>query len=223
MVARVICLALLGLLGLPAQAAIMYTDRALFESQLGTMKIDGYDNPPYAEDFYINAEMSVVFGETIYQSTFIPETNRVTGNGSDRHYCSGCNGSFLLDFTSTTVGTSAGVYGVGLDVFGNELIPVNNAFVTFGDNSTMNFELPGAGTGQFPFWGLTSSLLIASIHFGAGLDGSPTNNRFALDNLTIGSMAEISAIPLPAAIWLFGSALAGLAGFRLRNGASAGR
>ncbi len=216
MVNRFLCLVLLSLLSLPAQSAMMYMDRTLFSSTLGSSITDGYDNPPYMEDFYNNAAMSAVFGETVYQSTGFTETNTVSGSGDSRHYCSGCNGSFLLDFTSTSVGTSAGVFGVGFDVFGDENVFGTTAFVTFGDGTTMNYAIPDASTGEFPFWGITDSLLIASIHFG-GLDGAPTQvTRMALDNLTIGAMGDMSPIPVPAAIWLFGSALLGLAGFRRR-------
>jgi len=217
MMNRILCLALLSLLSLPAQSAMLYSDRMLFMSTLGSSITDGYDNPPYVDDFYNNAAMSAVFGETDYFSTAITDTNRVTGDGAERHYCSGCNGSFLLDFTSTSVGDSSGVFGVGFDVFGNENVFGTNAFITFGDGSTRNEEIPSAGKGEFPFWGITDSLLIASIHFG-GLDGATsTTNRMALDNLTIGSMGDVSAIPVPGAIWLFGSAMLGLAGLRRRT------
>ena len=105
--------------------------------------------------------------------------------------------------------------------------------VTFGDDSTQLYSpedelFPIAGPGQFPFWGITDSLLIASIHF-VGPDGNPYpggsaaqgNPSMALDNLTIGSMGDMSVIPLPAAFWLFASALAGLVGLRLRGATGA--
>jgi len=213
---RILCLALLSLLSLPSQSAMLYSDRTLFASTLSSSITDGYDDPPYTSDFYNNADMSAIIGETAYQSTGFTELNLVSGSGAGRHYCSGCNGSFLLDFTSTSVGTSAGVFGVGFDIFGDENVFGTTAFVTFGDGSTTNYAIPDASMGQFPFWGITDSLLIASIHFG-GLDGATTQaTRMALDNLTIGSMGDVSAIPVPAAFWLFGTALAGLAGLRRR-------
>lgn len=217
MIHRLSCLALLALLSLPAQSAMLYTDRMLFESMLDVKVTDGYDLTNYSEEFYTDVNMSAVLGETVYLATGVPFTNRVTGTGPGRHYCSGCNGSFLLDFTSTsTFGPSDGVYGVGLDVFGDEMVAGITAFVTFGDGSTMNYAIPDAAQGQFPFWGITDDALIASIHFG-GRDGATSAVlRMALDNLTIGSMGDMPAVPIPAAIWLFASALVGLAGLRRR-------
>jgi len=216
MIQRLLCLALLTLLGLPSQAAMLYTDRILFESSLDTPITDDYNDPPYTEFQYSNADMSAIFGETEYQSTFFVEWNLVPGSGTEQHYCSGCNGSFRLLFTSTSVGTPAGVFGVGFDIFGDENVFGTTASVTFGDGSTMDYAIPNTSAGNFPFWGITDELLIASIHFGEPGGASSGNMRMALDNLTIGAMGDMSVIPVPAGIWLFGTALAGLAGFRLR-------
>lgn len=233
MVNRFICLVLLSLLSLPAQSAMVYMDRLPFEATLGSSITDGYDKGIYPSFFYNNADMSAVLGETAYTSTTLTSTNYVPVRASDgeSYYCSGCDGSFLLDFTSTSVGTAAGVYGVGFDVFysGAPIIGVT-AFVTFGDNSTMDFTLPdviqdpSSNADPTKFWGITDSLLIASIHFGlpGGIPFDPMASvrpTMALDNLTIGSMGDMSAVPVPAAIWLFGSAILGLAGFR-RHAAS---
>src|SRR6476659_3821144 len=60
-------------------------------------------------------------------------------------YCAGCNGSFILDFRHTSVGTSKGVYGVGFDFVNNGpplYSPQYTAFITFGDKSSVNELLP---------------------------------------------------------------------------------
>ena len=208
---------------------MLYMDRLLFEATLGSSFTDTYDVSNYGVDAYNDAAMNAVLGQTRYTTTTFVGNNLVKGVGDQRHYCAGCNGSFLLDFTMTALlGPGDGVFGVGFDVFGNETVSNYTAFVTFGDNSVANYEIPNANPGEFPFWGITDSLLIRSIHFGLpgggaypGDSTSVNNPSMALDNLTIGSMGDMSVIPLPAAFWLFATALAGLAGLRLRNASRA--
>ena len=74
-------------------------------------------------------------------------------------YCAGCNGSFILDFGHTSIGTSKGVYGVGFD-FVNDgpplFSPQYTAFITFGDKSSVNELLPIEFQPQTGFFGVTS-------------------------------------------------------------------
>ncbi|CAN4268632.1 VPLPA-CTERM protein sorting domain [Methylophilaceae bacterium] len=54
----------------------------------------------------------------------------------------------------------------------------------------------------------------------AGLNSDVTNRVFGTIDVTIKSLngkAEFSAVPVPAAAWLFGSALLGFAGFRRKS------
>ena len=125
---------------------------------------------------------------------------------SSNFYCAGCNGSFRLTFTSTSVGTASGVFGVGMDIISNSpSTSPYTAFVTFGDNSTQDFLLPGDGT----FWGITDSTLIKSIHIALSNNGTQ-GGYFVIDNLTIGA----SAVPEPASGVLV---LAGIAGWVLKR------
>ncbi len=196
----------------PVQAATsIFSDRSTFEVEVDTFIVDDYSAPGYFAgdqldlgtfDIHSDANMSSIIGETKYTTTGFSDNNLIVNQSSgDPAYCAGCNGSFLLDFTSTSVGSSSGVFGVGFDiediaqdVFGTF------AFVTFGDGSTNNFFLPEQ---QDVFWGITSDLLISSIHFGLE-DGLPnTENsvqRMALDNLTIASGGTATPVPEPASI-----------------------
>ena len=47
-------------------------------------------------------------------------------------------------------------------------------------------------------------------------DGNPWSNLATAD-LTFSTYVEVSAVPVPAAVWLFGTALVGLAGFGRRR------
>jgi hypothetical protein len=201
----------LGLAGLalvalsaPAGAAVIYTDRTTFENQLTNIITDGYDAADYTSSSYNDADMSAVIGETKYMSTGFTNLHLIVSGGV---YCSGCNGSYLLDFTATSIGTSDGVFGVGLDVFDGQNVFGTTAFVTFGDGSTMNYGIPDIDA----FWGITSDLLISTIHFGLVDGGTNTNDsvqRMAHDNLTIGTQAQ--RLPEPGSLAVFGLGLAGL-------------
>jgi hypothetical protein len=219
MIKKLLYLVFLSVIAIQAQAAMVFSDRTLFESQLSTSITDGYDSPLYSDGTKTDAAMSAFLGETQYQTTGFTNLNFLSSSGGSRHYCAGCNGSYLLDFTSTSVGNAAGVFGVGLDVFGGQDVFGTTAFVTFGDSSTANFAIPDISSGNL-FWGLTDSLLISSIHFGL-LDGASNTSdsiqRMAMDNLTIGSMNPVSAVPVPAAVWLFGTALIGFVGMSRRR------
>lgn len=189
----------------PASAATTtFTDAAAFNAMLSVSVVDDYSNPAY-QFLNSNAAMSAVLGETDYASTGFSDRNFVFG-----YYCAGCNGSFVLGFTTTSVGTSSGVFGVGLNYF-NEFSPLYTAFVTFGNGTTANFALPQVSyTGQVlgTFFGVTSDLLISSIAFGLADGGIARAGSFGIDNLTIGS--AVTAVPLPAGGVLL---LTGLAGF----------
>lgn len=216
----------------PASAFTVFDDRTTFQVQLGASITDDYTNPGYDIDPVTgvnslnDVEMNAVLGETIYQPTGFSNINLVGSViGGRTGYCAGCNGSFLLSFTSTSVGSDVGVFGVGLDLIANAgdvetRKNIYSAFVTFGDGSTANFALPlvdnEGDLSSFPFFGLTSDQLITSIAFGLPDGGVTTDGLFAINNLTIG--AEVPG-PLP----LFGVAAAFGASRRIRKRIKASR
>lgn len=198
--------ALLAMSASTANATItFFGDRASFEGSLGAMIIDSYDNPGYGVGFQIhsNAVMSAVLGETDYFTTGFSDWNF---HLPDDTYCAGCNGSFQLSFGTTSLGTSDGVYGVGIDVLANDFGLPYTAFITYGDGSTENVALAPGGS----FFGVTADQLISSIHFGLAGGAATQNGAFVIDNLTIGS-----AIPAPGALAMLG--LGGLVGMRRRR------
>lgn len=182
-------------------APVYYSNSAVFQGQLGASVTDNYSNPGYSF-LNSNAAMSAVLGETDYQSTGHSNINIV----SSGRYCAGCNGSFLMSFTTTSVGDANGVFGVGMDiVFNNGYF----AYITFGDNSVANVALAATG-----FWGVTATEEIKSIHFGLSGGAATTRSSFQVDNLTIGSQGQ--QVPEPASLGLLGIGLAGL-GFASRK------
>src|SRR5690606_13616431 len=96
-------------------ATVTYNNSASFTAELGFSVTDDYENPSYVF-IQSDAVMSAVLGETEYESTGFSDLNIVDGI-TEHYYCAGCNGSFILDFKSTSVGTTSGVFGVGFDFF----------------------------------------------------------------------------------------------------------
>jgi hypothetical protein len=197
-------------------ASVIYSDSTSFNAVLGTTVVDDYENNSYTF-VQNNAAMTNVLGETSYTSTGFGNHNIVAIVGSTNHlYCAGCNGSFLLDFTSTSVSGANGVFGVGFDFF-NAGNPSYFAMVTYGDNSTEDLALPNAFSSGLQFWGITSALEISSIHFGLINGGITQNGSFGIDNLTIGNPG--TNVPEPTSVLLFGLGLLGLCAARKRKSA----
>jgi len=205
--------------------AIVFSSRAAFQAGLGLSVTDPYSHPAYRMgdvedrallDIHTDAQMSAIVGETRYASTGRPNGNIIFEEDSRVMYCAGCNGSFLLDFTSTTVGDSSGVYGVGFDFVNLPLstIPPSApyfAFVAFGNGTTADYLFET--TPFFRFFGLASEDRITSLHVGLFGGAATTLGHFRLDDLTIGG----AAVPEPGSIVLCGLGLASLAARQRRR------
>lgn len=217
----------LAYMGVANSAVITYSSRAAFLGVVGTSITDDYSaagyqagddlDLPYA-DIHSNAHMSSVLGETRYQSTGFNDLNIIAEiTYGVVGYCAGCNGSFLLDFTSTSIGTSTGVYGVGLDFYNADPQTPYSAFVTYGDGTTQNFALPLNPSGvplSMNFFGLTVDQAIRSMHIGLANGGATMDGAFGMDNLTI---AAAKSLPEPETLGLLALAAALLGFSRLRR------
>jgi hypothetical protein len=199
----------------PLNAAIIYSDRSDFESQLNSIITDDFENALYnpgGGSFNVlnNNDMSLVLNETQYQSTGFDNNNIVYGSPINQRYCGGCNGSFLLGFSSTSLSSNNGVYGVGFN-FSNFGGPLYNASVTFSDDSVLDISLPEAFSPEdilLGFLGITSDLSIKSIHFGLVNGGFTQDGSLSIDNLTIGNNTIMA--PEPSAILLVALGIFGL-------------
>lgn len=203
-----------------AGASTIFTSSASFFSSVGFYLTDDYQHLDYMTgdiedqlivDRFTNNRMSAIFGETIYRTTGFPnnypdgQTNSVAyyGVGNERYYCGGCNGSFQLDFTATSVGDGDGVYGVGLNVGGNIASFPFYAYVIFSDNTSASFLMPiveGGGV-QKNFWGITSDTKIRTIDFGGYNGAAVAMGSFLIDDLTIAASIPTQA-HLPSSQWL---------------------
>jgi len=207
-----------------ASAALLYSDRNEFYQGTETYIVDGYDSETYgwdSSDTYgsvrlTDSQLNSLSPEVTYSTDH--NINWVgfayTYQNDPGVFCSGCNLAFTMGFTDTSIGTFSGVYAMGFDIVMNSASDTypnetRHAYVTFGDGSIIDYTLPKHGF-DLPsiFWGIASDQLISSITF----DDPATNlaqTSLIIDNLTIGT----SPVPIPAAIWLFGSGLFGLLGF----------
>jgi hypothetical protein len=193
-------------------ATITYNDLGAYLAGTGPELTDTFDATGYLTgDVFDNgtvhihsdAHMSAVFGETDYRSTGFTNWNIITDAGT--RYCAGCNGSFELIFTSTSMGTATGVFGVGLDFENRDTLPYH-AFVTFGDGTTTDYALPVAFNVS-GFWGITSDRLVSKIDFGLANGGVTQDGYFQMDTLRLSGER---VVPEPTSFLLLGSGVATL-------------
>jgi hypothetical protein len=219
--AKALLSALLGIAASHGLAATLYSDRATFTTVLGAHTTDDYERAGYqagdktnlpAFDIFSDTGMSAVFGQTRYKSTTFANRNYLQNFAVDTYYCAGCNGSFILDFTSTSYGSASGVYGVGFDYASQGA----TLFITYGDGSTEDIALADKGYTPTTFFGLTDTRLLKSIAFGLSGGGafSGAAGSAGIDDLTIGSAA---AVPAPATLALSFLSLAALVAFKRRQ------
>ena len=149
---------------------------------------------------------SINFDATVYAGVPVSGTRSMTG-------ATGTFSTANVDFS----GLSRDVVGVGfwamdLTVIGNEAIVLD---VTFSDSTSQSFDitLNGAATLTPIYFGLYSDDVMQSITgiSLSGTDDTGITRAWTIDDLTVVTVAaQVPEVPVPAAVWLFGSGLIGL-------------
>lgn len=193
-----------------SSATTVYTNRSSFEAQLKDIVVDDYEHPAYQFKM-TDAQMNAVRNETRYTSTLFYNTSLIPEYENGQHgYCAGCNGSYKMDFSATSISQSGGVFGVGIDYVSNgEAATVS---VRYADGTSENIALTST---EWGFFGLTSSLMIQSLAFGVA-DGADASKMYLMqDNLSIGQ--SIAAVPEPAEALMLSAGLLAIAVARRRQ------
>lgn len=186
-------LALVCVFGLSLQAnaaTTIYTDKASWEAAFFSVTTEDFT------DSALNAGVSVV-----------SDAGSVTGGiWSDRLVPSG---------DSTTFSFASAIFGFGGDwdlagPAGQGTGITLTLTLLAGGTEVLTTEIPRSTAGTF--WGFVSDVAFTDVLLTAGTQ-SGVAETFHLDNMVYSA----SPVPVPAAVWLFGSGLLGLLGVRRKK------
>lgn len=191
-----------------SQAATIFTDRASFDADAGTVAIETFESSPIVGNTSSGAVPSIAFTGFTVSST--PTATKVidvnpyfgafntTPGGKNYLYIDtdvglqGSTATFVFDHP---------IYSIGFDYTGfNELGSVFDLTI---DGSVYSIA-PNQNDSSFGFWGYTSTVSFNTLSL-----FTSTDSGYGLDQMTY-----TSPVPVPAALYLFISGLVGLLGFR---------
>ncbi len=173
-------------------ATTIYTDKSAWESVVSSYSIEDFS------DSVFNAGVSVV-----------SDAGSVSGGEwSDRLVPGGASttfsfGSGLLGFGGDWDLAGPAGQGTGITI---------TLSLLGGGVEVLSTEIPRSLSGSF--WGFVTDVAFTDVLLTAGTQ-SGVAETFHMDNMVY-SAAPASAVPVPAAVWLFGSGLLGLIGVRRR-------
>jgi hypothetical protein len=192
---QVAALVLCGLVSQLQAATTAYTDESAWSSAVyGNFIVEDF------EDEILNPGVSIS-GETHMDDGTISGT-LIRGQGFD-----------------ATVSFESGIYSFGGEWNLSQLGTLGDgieATITLlgGGAEVISVEIPNTMTGGF--WGFVSDTAFADVILNAGTQGSTYHQRYTLDNMVYSSLP--TAVPVPAAIWLFGAGLLGFIGYGRKKG-----
>ena len=211
--------AVLALASMPANAALIttyttYTDRAMWESAAGPFNTETFNSLQGAADS-ITFDGGIVSAASPWKSTFFNEVRSWDGSSpSSNMYLgkvgNGSSGSATITWTFPE-STLEPIFGFFADFY-----EVKSLSVWVGND---RFEIPSNSNGQ----GLTTFGMLSTVSFSEviwGLGTGADNDAFLIDDFAYVETAPVSAVPVPPALWLFGTGLLGLIGFSRRSKAA---
>lgn len=185
-------LALVCVFGLSLQAnaaTTIYTDKASWEAAFSSVETEDFS------DSVLNAGVSVVSDAG----------SVIGGEWSDRLTPSG---------DTTTFSFASGVFGFGgdwdLSPSGQGTGIIVTLTLLAGGTEVLTTEIPDTISGSF--WGFVTDVAFTDVLLTAGTQGGVAET-YVMDNMVYSA----SPVPVPAAVWLFGSGLLGLLGVRRKK------
>ena len=189
-------------------APVAYTDRALFEAALDSFTIDPLNGIP----------SGFVDKDIISRSNYTIGVDLVYGCVN----LAGCDGSGIDGDNSylwTYGSANPNLYGSADPnnfVFDSQINGFGFDFNNPNSSTPSNAILAGVNSPNTSgFFGIIDNVPFTSISQFMTLPNTPGLNYMWIDNITYGS--SINPVPVPAAVWLFGSALIGLLGVGKRR------
>ncbi len=183
---------------------ISYTDRSTWESAVGSFSTEDF-NSESTLNFNLGANSVGPFDFNIAGTQVFGGVR--TGNEDDN-----IDGTTFVLGAETQVNSMTMHFSSPISAFFADFENVNGGS---GLNITVDstlFNLPAIFGGQDGSFGVTSTTPFSSIEFGS-VNEHLGNEVFGIDNVSF----QTSAVPVPAAVWLFGSGLIGLIGMRKKT------
>jgi hypothetical protein len=192
-------------------STVSYTDRSSFLSAAGNTTVETFNNFSQDTSFrnveldlegfsMIASECCVTAGNFIDVSPFFG-SNVVNDSPFARIYTSHEHS------ISLTINFDVAVTSFGADFRGiNDSLDRTQWLV---NGETISLPV-SPQNGLNTFFGIVSDTAFTTITF-VGIDNGNSSDLYGMDNVTY------SGVPIPAAVWLFGSALAGLGWMRRRQ------
>ena len=170
-----------------------------------TITID-FESAPLGSDPYITNGFEIAATDGLFSPGVINASGDRVFEASYNDYCDGFSCSAEVTI-SRTDDSAFGFFGADINSFA----------VGVPSGATVIGELNGGGTVQFGNFGEGDWLNVVSVSI--SITSLCTTNCFILPNalIQVDDVVLGAAVPVPAAVWLFGSALAGLGWMRRKQ------